>query len=143
MRKHPVGPETKPLNSSGTMGEAHLLVVAVMAAKPAKRAGGSAGHASRFNSIGFPHSLGRVPPIADRQRTASRSGSRAGIQWQLSGAQKDIGLPSARVSARLNSGLRVHGVEEMLAALFKNFIRERRANVCNSTRKQQHTDHLA
>ncbi|MGF6781048.1 hypothetical protein [Paraburkholderia sp. GAS334] len=43
----------------------------------------------------------------------------------------------------LNSGLRVHGVEEMLAALFKNFIRERRANVCNSTRKQQHTDHLA
>jgi len=30
-----------------------------------------------------------------------------------------------------------------LAALFKNFIRERRANVRNSTRKQQHTDHLA
>jgi hypothetical protein len=31
----------------------------------------------------------------------------------------------------------------MLAALVKNFIRERRVNVCNSTRKQQRTDHLA
>jgi hypothetical protein len=47
------------------------------------------------------------------------------------------------MSTRLNSGLRVHGREEMLAALVKNFIRERRVNVCNSTRKQQRTDHLA
>src|SRR5579872_6230788 len=31
----------------------------------------------------------------------------------------------------------------MLAALVKNFIRERRVNVCNSARKQQRTDHLA
>src|SRR5579864_9472542 len=30
----------------------------------------------------------------------------------------------------------------MLAALVKNFIRERRVNVCNSTRQQQRTDHL-
>src|ERR1700756_4445373 len=64
-------------------------------------------------------------------------------ECRYSGAQKDIGLPSGRVSVRLNSGLRVHGGEEMLAALVKNFIRESRVNVCNSTRKQQGTDHLA
>jgi hypothetical protein len=31
----------------------------------------------------------------------------------------------------------------MLAALVKNFISERRVNICNSTRKQQRTEHLA
>src|ERR1700756_1813188 len=64
-------------------------------------------------------------------------------ECRYSGAQKDIGLPSGRVSVRLNSGLRVHGGEEMLAPLVKNFICESRVNVCNSTRKQQRTDHLA
>jgi hypothetical protein len=52
-------------------------------------------------------------------------------------------LPAARASTRLTSGLRVHGGEKMLATLVKNLIRERRVNVCNSTRKQQRTDHLA
>jgi hypothetical protein len=34
-------------------------------------------------------------------------------------------------------GLRIHGGEEMLAALVKYFIRERRLNLGKSTRKQQ------
>ncbi|MGF6781713.1 hypothetical protein P3T21_006953 [Paraburkholderia sp. GAS334] len=51
------------------------------------------------------------------------------------------GPPASRgVDARFRChapGLRIHGGEEMLAALVKYFIRERRLNLGKSTRKQQ------
>ena len=41
----------------------------------AKRAGGVSGHASHCDSIGFPHSLGRMPPDAAGERGKNSEGT--------------------------------------------------------------------
>lgn len=96
MHEHPVGPETKPLNSSERIGEALPFAVAVMAEKAAKRAAGVCGHASHCNSIGFPHNLGRLRPdttfASDDHRSYNRSGESFDRGETFSGVDYDVAL---------------------------------------------------